>query len=209
MKPEMLTEIFYREAPFSSLLESTLNWTGIKLFGLNIIRKAIIVTWPKFAIFKKFLFFFRSDKSYRPEQKKKLIDDIESKLMPSAAFRKTINEPSAEYEKLRRRVHSNTQEMWNYVNSEMIKLKTSISPVDARVTKQIENIIDMAAEQKNSLLHDLSQLAEVDGYEAWRFKEASALSDLVQRRLHYLQNPEDCTKAQKLICRLNKVSCVV
>lgn len=128
--------------------------------------------------------------------------------MPSATLRKTINEPSVEYEKLRRRVHSNTQEMWNYVNSEMIKLKTSISPGDVRVTKQIENIIDVAGEQKNALLHDLSQLAEVDGYEAWRFKEASALSDLVQRRLHHLQNPEDCTKAQKLICRLNKVSCV-
>lgn len=96
--------------------------------------------------------------------------------------------------------------MWNYVNSEMIKLKKSISPGDARVTKQIENTMDMVAEHKNSLLHDLDHLAEVDGYEAWRFKEASALSDLVQRRLHYLQNPEDCSKAQKLICRLNKVS---
>lgn len=150
--------------------------------------------------------FLCSDKSYRPEQKRKLIDDIESKLVPSGALRKAIIEPSVEYEKLRRRVMSNTQESWNYVNSEMAKLKKSISPVDARVTKQIDNIIDMAAEQKNSLLHDLSQLAEVDGYEAWRFKEASALSDLVQRRLHYLQNPEDCSKAQKLICRLNKVT---
>ncbi len=92
------------------------------------------------------------------------------------------------------------------MNSEMIKLKKTVNPGDGRVTKQIDSVLDMAAEHKNSLLHDLSQLAEVDGYEAWRYKEASALSDLVQRRLHYLQNPEDCNKAQKLICRLNKVS---
>lgn len=151
----------------------------------------------------------RSDKSYRPEDKKKLIDDIESKLAPSGALRKTINEPSIEYELTRRRIQSNTQEMWNYVNSEMIKLKKSISPGDAKMLKQADTIIDMAAEHKNSLLHDLDRLAEVDGYEAWRFKEASSLSDLVQRRLHYLQNPEDCSKAQKLVCRLNKVGRVV
>lgn len=94
------------------------------------------------------------------------------------------------------------------MNSELIKLKKSTGPGDGKATKQIDNIIDMAAEHKNSLLHDLSQLAEVDGYEAWRYKEATALSDLVQRRLHHLQNPEDCSKAQKLICRLNKVSWV-
>ncbi|KAG4070622.1 hypothetical protein HA402_013542 [Bradysia odoriphaga] len=147
---------------------------------------------------------YLSDKSNRPEQKWKLIDDIESKLIPSDALRKQINEPSVEYEKLRRRIQTNTQEMWNYVNSEMIKLKKSVNPGDPKLTKQIDTMIDMAAEQKNSLLHDLGQLAEVDGYEAWRYKEASALSDLVQRRLHYLQNPEDCGKAQKLVCRLNK-----
>lgn len=126
--------------------------------------------------------------------------------MPSAALRKTIVEPSYEYEKLRRRVYSNTQEMWNYVHSEMIKLKKSLSPGDLKVTKQIDNMLDVTAEHKQSLLNDLDQLTEVDGYEAWRYKEASDLSDLVQRRLHYLQNPENCGKAQKLICRLNKVS---
>lgn len=88
----------------------------------------------------------------------------------------------------------------------MVKLKKTVNPSDPRVTKQIDHIIEMASEHKNSLLHDFNKLAEVDGYEAWRYKEASALSDLVQRRLHFLQNPEDCNKAQKIICRLNKVS---
>ncbi|KAJ6636091.1 Alpha-(1,6)-fucosyltransferase [Pseudolycoriella hygida] len=147
---------------------------------------------------------YLSEKYYRPEQKKRLIDDIESKLIPSDALRKTINEPSTEYEQLRRRVQSNTQEMWNFVNAEMLKLKKTLSSNDARVTKQIDNMIEMAAEHKNSLLNDLNHLAEVDGYDAWRFKEAAALSDLVQRRLQYLQNPEDCNKAPKLVCRLNK-----
>lgn len=60
-----------------------------------------------------------------------------------------------------------------------------------------------------SLLKDINSLAEVDGYSAWREKEAYSLSDLVQRRLKYLQNPSDCNNAKKLICNLNKVSAAV
>jgi glycoprotein 6-alpha-L-fucosyltransferase len=56
-----------------------------------------------------------------------------------------------------------------------------------------------------SLIADLDTLSEADGYAAWREKEASDLGDLVQRRLDYLQNPEDCSTAKKLICNLNKV----
>jgi glycoprotein 6-alpha-L-fucosyltransferase len=56
-----------------------------------------------------------------------------------------------------------------------------------------------------SLIADLDTLSEVDGYAAWREKEASDLSDLVQRRIDYLQNPEDCSTARKLVCNLNKV----
>jgi len=43
-----------------------------------------------------------------------------------------------------------------------------------------------------------------DGYEAYRHKESKALSDLVQKRLHYLQNPSDCSSARKLVCKINK-----
>ena len=30
------------------------------------------------------------------------------------------------------------------------------------------------------------------------------LSDLMQRRLHHLQNPSDCASARKLVCSLSK-----
>lgn len=43
-----------------------------------------------------------------------------------------------------------------------------------------------------------------DGYEAFRHKEARDLSDLVQKRLHFLQNPPDCSTAKKLVCKINK-----
>lgn len=52
---------------------------------------------------------------------------------------------------------------------------------------------------------DMNNLREVDGYEKWRETEAYSLSDLVQRRIRHLQNPQDCSKAKKLVCNLNKV----
>jgi glycoprotein 6-alpha-L-fucosyltransferase len=55
------------------------------------------------------------------------------------------------------------------------------------------------------MLHVADQLSKVDGYADWREKEAQDLSDLVQKRLHNLQNPTDCATARKLVCNLNKV----
>lgn len=57
-----------------------------------------------------------------------------------------------------------------------------------------------------SLLHDIDRLAEVDGYAIWREKEANDLSNLVQERFKYLQNPTNCKVAKKLVCNINKVT---
>lgn len=50
----------------------------------------------------------------------------------------------------------------------------------------------------------MDQMKKNDGYESFRHNEAKALSDLVQKRLHFLQNPPDCSKAKKLVCKINK-----
>ncbi|XP_026686711.1 alpha-(1,6)-fucosyltransferase-like [Diaphorina citri] len=55
-----------------------------------------------------------------------------------------------------------------------------------------------------SLLHVLDTLKARDSFDDWRLKESLDLSDLVQRRLEYLQNPPDCRTARKLVCELNK-----
>ncbi len=51
----------------------------------------------------------------------------------------------------------------------------------------------------------MQRLSKLDGLGTWREQEAADLSNLVQKRLHALQNPPDCSKARKLICNLNKV----
>ncbi|GLH09932.1 Alpha-(1,6)-fucosyltransferase [Gryllus bimaculatus] len=101
-------------------------------------------------------------------------------------------EPTSEYEQLRRRLKNGVHEFWYYMSSELHKLQ-----------KQAQT----SAPQMNSvgaLLTDLSSLQKADQYDSWREKEAAELSDLVQRRLHFLQNPPDCSQARKLVCSLNK-----
>nr|XP_054096053.1 alpha-(1,6)-fucosyltransferase isoform X3 [Callithrix jacchus] len=51
---------------------------------------------------------------------------------------------------------------------------------------------------------DLYYLSQTDGAGDWREKEAKDLTALVQRRITYLQNPKDCSKAKKLVCNINK-----
>lgn len=160
-----------------------------------------------------------SDQS-QPEQHKKLIEEIEQQFrqQSSHTFADTSRDgaadsssssPSFEYEQLRRRVRSNTQEMWNYVNSEVTAIRGLALPAGAgdsnAITQKIDAMLAMTAEHKRSLLNDMDRMRQVDGYEMWRRRESADLSDLVQKRLTYLQHPDNCERAQKLVCRLNKV----
>lgn len=160
---------------------------------------------------------FDSDDSHRPEQKQRLFHDIEMKLQqhPGGADASALigagagtsmnGEPSLEYESLRRRVQTNTQEMWNYVNNEMAKIWQNIKKAAPDMGPKLDEVMGVVSEHKRALINDMDTLRTLDGYERWRHKESEELSDLVQRRLHYLQHPEDCSTARKLVCRLNKV----
>lgn len=162
-----------------------------------------------------------SEKSHPPEERIRLFENIEVKLQeqPGSVGAETAaivgqkitetklvaGEPSLEYELIRRRVRSNTQEMWSYVNSEMTKMWQNIKNAAPDMGPKMDEVTGVIAEQKRSLMNDIDTMRTIDGYEHWRHKESDALSGLVQRRLKYLQNPDDCNTARKLVCRLNKV----
>lgn len=173
-------------------------------------------------IFKIYIIYLlhRTDNSLRVEDKQKLIDDIEFKLQHpphASALRSSstngntviVNNgltPTTEYEQLRRRIRSNVHELWNYVNSEFTAILKKVKPFVPELGEHINKVTAMTDEHKRSLVSDMDRLAKIDGYEQWREQEAQSLSDLMQRRLIHLQNPKDCSKARKLVCRLNKVS---
>ncbi|XP_005179639.2 alpha-(1,6)-fucosyltransferase [Musca domestica] len=126
---------------------------------------------------------------------------IESKQDSPVPFGSPSNEPTLEYELLRRRIQTNIAEIWNFFSNELGKIRKQVDP---NMKEDINSVLIMGAEHKRSLLSDMERLHQLDGYEAWRHQEAKDLSDLVQRRLRYLQNPPDCGKAKKLVCKLNK-----
>lgn len=144
-----------------------------------------------------------SDTSYN--RKQKFVDELGNKLqIQGAGAGHFKGVPSLEYEQLRRRVYSNTQELWNFLNSEVIKAAKIGRKNSPEIAPPLDALLSLASEHKRSLLNDINQMRASDGYEFWRYKESKDLSDLVQRRLNYLQNPEDCSTARKLVCRLNK-----
>ncbi|KAF7407738.1 hypothetical protein HZH66_002275 [Vespula vulgaris] len=115
------------------------------------------------------------------------------------------NIPSLEYEELRRRIRNNVQEMWYYMSAELTKFKKHIDEFTLeQKEKEVQDTMNNIWEHKKSLIMDLDRLTKADGHDDWRKKEAKELSDLVQSRFRYLQNPTDCNKAKKLICSLNK-----
>lgn len=155
------------------------------------------------------------------DRRQQLITEIEAKLeqKPSKPFGNPFNHfngngnevivsngmtPTSEYEHLRRRIRSNILEMYNYVGSELTKIWKN-NPLVPEIGDYIDKVIQMTKEHKYSLSNDMDHLRRLDGYEKWRRTEAESLSNLVQRRLNYLQNPKDCSTARKLVCRLNKV----
>ncbi|KAK4886499.1 hypothetical protein RN001_002770 [Aquatica leii] len=113
-------------------------------------------------------------------------------------------DPSTQYELLRRRLFNNVQEFWYFVSSEIIKLKGTTNDISPQLLSSLNNILNLGVQHKRSLLYDLEKLEYADGYSTWREKESNDLSNLVQSRFNYLQNPTDCKKAKKLICNLNK-----
>ncbi|XP_046665025.1 alpha-(1,6)-fucosyltransferase [Homalodisca vitripennis] len=114
-------------------------------------------------------------------------------------------EPSLEYEKLRRRLKMGVDELWYFVSAQVkLAQRDAQDGNSMRLTARLNRLLNEGIEHKRALVKDLKSLGETDGYGAWRMKEAAALSDLVQRRLYYLQNPADCKTAKKLVCNLNK-----
>lgn len=115
-------------------------------------------------------------------------------------------EPNTEYELLRRRIYSNTKEFWFYIHSNLLEIQKKAGDIAPDIADTINQVLNLGADHKRSLLHDIAKLEEVDGYGDWRQRESQDLSDLIQERFKFLQNPEDCDTARKLVCSLNKVN---
>uniref|UniRef100_A0A4W5P6M4 Alpha-(1,6)-fucosyltransferase n=1 Tax=Hucho hucho TaxID=62062 RepID=A0A4W5P6M4_9TELE len=109
--------------------------------------------------------------------------------------------PGPTQEELRRRVENGVRELWYFVRSEV----KNLGHVEAgERPRQANTLLQDLGHQQRSIMTDLYYLSQADGVGDWRVKEARDLSNLVQSRITYLQNPQDCSKARKLVCNINK-----
>jgi len=105
-------------------------------------------------------------------------------------------EPSDLYEVYRRRLQRDARELWRYLNSQLEEL--------AKNSNVANKTLWDTRSRYHVIMSDIDAMTANDGHDGWRAAESRALSDLVQKRLRALQNPEDCSKAKKLVCKLNK-----
>nr|CAG4638342.1 EOG090X03KK [Cyclestheria hislopi] len=113
--------------------------------------------------------------------------------------------PSKDYEVKRRSIYRGVKEMWFYLSNELKNLKKIFTTdKDASLLNTVSEMLINGAEHERAVLNDLEDLSTMEGNEAWRASESHALSELIQKRLHNLQNPKDCSTARKLLCNLNK-----
>lgn len=108
--------------------------------------------------------------------------------------------PSSAYENSRRKAVRDTRELWDIAQ---VRLE-EVSKENGRMDKKLKDVISELETKQQAVLDDLEQLRASDGFEEWRRREARELSARVQERLHFLQNPEDCSKARKLVCDLDE-----
>ncbi|XP_064570548.1 alpha-(1,6)-fucosyltransferase isoform X2 [Zonotrichia leucophrys gambelii] len=106
-----------------------------------------------------------------------------------------------DHEILRRRIENGAKELWFFLQSELKKLKNLEG---SELQTRIDEFLSDLGHQERSIMTDLYYLSQTDGAGDWREKEAKDLTDLVQRRITFLQNPKDCSKAKKLVCNINK-----
>ena len=103
------------------------------------------------------------------------------------------------------RVDKSMQELWWYVRAKLSEMKAKNGVSDV-LRSQLNIILTDAGEQYRVLSSHVKEAEKIsDTFHPVDKTEVSRkLGELLQRRLHYLQNPSNCSKAKKLVCNLSK-----
>ena len=102
--------------------------------------------------------------------------------------------PNTKYEYTKRKIVQDVEEIGWYLESSNENLKTETD---------ITTILTDLRNRHSAILSQLEDLSNYDGYSSWREKESKELTDLVQKRISFIQNPRSCSNAKKLLCRID------
>lgn len=106
------------------------------------------------------------------------------------------------------RLDTGTRELWWYLRDQLERINaTKVASSPSASEKWKSQLLHSVKEQIDLLdFHatDIQQITDSYINNGWREKMFQELSGLMQRRLHYLQNPKDCASAKKLVCHVAK-----
>ena len=117
-------------------------------------------------------------------------------------LKSNFSEPSLQYEEIRRRIRNDVQEMWYFISEDLNNVRKKMQKYN--FNSEMEASLENINEYYKWLVININKLADADGHMQWREQETLELSNLVQQRFRYLQNPVDCNTAKKLVCNINK-----
>jgi hypothetical protein len=103
------------------------------------------------------------------------------------------------------RLDTATRELWLYLRDQL--KDGDLSKTLAETEDLRSKLLHSVKEQLDLLsLHASDTQDAIDSFisEGWRDTLARETATLVQKRLHHLQNPENCDNAKKLLCRISK-----
>ena len=109
--------------------------------------------------------------------------------------------PTLDYELTRRRLRRDVNELWWYIRGMLDRIQNEIG---SNIEDLLQQTLSNGQHRHSTLLVILEELAFHDGYQNWRDTENKLLSELVQKRIYTLQNPQNCSNARYSVCRINK-----
>ncbi|XP_030847938.1 alpha-(1,6)-fucosyltransferase-like [Strongylocentrotus purpuratus] len=79
------------------------------------------------------------------------------------------------------------------------------SPIKELYSNSLQNKdIKKHAQEQKYIMSDDNTTSRGDGNSSWKQNELKKLSNLIQQRLHFVQNPPDCSKAKKIVCNFKE-----
>lgn len=104
-------------------------------------------------------------------------------------------------EEVRRGVSSGLRSAAAFLRSSLREFSTSVNS-PARMI--LDSLLAETEDRLRVIEFDLSSFDELGKLTNWREKEAAILTQEVQRRIHALQNPKNCSSTKKIVCRMSR-----
>ena len=111
-----------------------------------------------------------------------------------------------EHEHYRRKIENGIEQYWFYLKSQLSVISDLFS-TNFPLVRSIIKLRDDTVEHYRMMMANLYSYSLADGTGLKRKAELDDLSEMIQHRIHYIQNPSSCTNTKKLLCTIEMTKC--